>query len=91
MDIDDILQKPAFKNLDETRVQLLRKIHSEMQGKSKMEQMMLLMNHSKSLSEGKPLQKEEKELMIEAFMEGLPLEEKNQFRKVMKMMDLMEK
>ena len=91
MDIDDMLRKPAFKNLDENRAELLKKIYSEIKGKNKMEQMMLLMSYSKSLSEGEPLQKEEKELMIETFMEGLPLDEKKQFQKVIKMMDLIDK
>ena len=91
MNIDEVLQKPAFKHLPENRIQLLKKIYTELKGKNKMDQVMLLMSHGKSLSEGEPLQKEEKELMIAAFMEELSLEEKNQFQKIVKMIDLMDR
>ena len=88
MNIDELLQNPAFQNIEQNRLDIFKKMYLEMQGKNQMEQMFIFMKYSKNISEGKNISNEQREMMIEVMMNGLSESEQANFKNMLKMIKL---
>ena len=89
MNIDELLKDSAFKNIDKTQIELVKKMCEELQGKNQTEQMMIFMKYSKSISAGKKISKEEQRLMIKVMLNGLPEQEQAAFKNMLTMVGMM--
>jgi len=83
--IDEILQKDAFRNMDPSVKEGLRKLTAQTQGKSTAECVPLLLQFFNQLPKGKSLSSAEQQAMIEAVLESLPDNEKAKFQNLVKM------
>ena len=84
-DIDKLLGSPEFGCLDDGRKAVFREIFAKVRGKSSTEAVMLIMNEMRRLPEGKEISRDEKRLMAQAFINGMPENERNKYQKIISM------
>ena len=89
MSIDHILENDAFKNIEPERIDAVKNIVMEAKGKSVGEVMLIFAKYAKSLNNGHKISEEEKEAMTSAILEGLSEKEKEQFKGVLKVLEMM--
>lgn len=82
-DIDEMLKNPAFKSLDAEKTALIKQAYAEIQGKTPMEAVSVIMKYSRSFSSGNQISKEDRDLMIAVMLESLPQNQKEQFKKLL--------
>ena len=86
---DDVLKSEAFKNLDPQKLEAIKDIAAKIQGKSMPEAMAILSSYQTVLNSGKPISKEERELMIAAILSAMDNESREKFTSAMKMVNMM--
>ena len=86
-DLDDLLEKEAFRNLEPEKLKVFREFAMQLDGKSGQEIMSLYMRYSKELSQGRPLTRSEKSAVIEAIGESLPKPDQVKFRNIIRMLN----
>jgi len=85
---DDIIKSETFKNLAPEKIEAIRDISTKIQGKSIPEAMAVLNSYQEVLSSGKPISKEERELMIAAILSAMDNESREKFTSAMKMVSM---
>ena len=86
---DEVLKNDAFKSLEPEKLAALREIATKIQGKSIPEAIAVLNSYQSVLNNGKPIPKEERELMIAAILSSLDDEPREKFASAMKMVQMM--
>jgi len=87
MNIDEMLKNEVFKDLEQERIDAVKKIVEEVRGKSANEAMMIILKYSKVLNSGRKISKEEKEAMMEVVYGSLGSAEKEQFKGIIKFVE----
>ena len=82
---EDIFERNEFKCIEKEKIDLIKKIASQVKGKSAMEAMTIFMTYQDKLSEGRPLSDLEKAAVIMALKDGMTEAEKKKFNMVMNM------
>lgn len=89
MDIDNLLKDDIFRTIEPERVEALKNFLEESQGKSMQEAMMLMVKYNKALNTGRKISKAERDAMLEVLMQNVSEDEKNQFKGMIKMIEMM--
>ena len=89
MDFDKILKDDAFKNIEPERVEAIKSLAKESEGKSMQEVMMLMMKYSKVLNSGRKLSKAETDAMLNALFESIDEEEREKFKSIIKLVEML--
>ena len=88
MNVNEILQKPAFQNLEPARIEALRNLMLKLEGLGTAEALQLIIDFMKRIPKGRELTRSEQNAMMEAMMEGLPENDKNRFKSMLKMLGM---
>ena len=88
MNVDEILQKPAFQNLEPARIAALRDLMGKLEGRSTTDSLALIIDFMKHIPKGRELNREEQNAMMEAVMESLPEADKNRFKAMLKILGM---
>ena len=89
MDIDSILQEDIFRTIEPERIDALKELLKESKGKNMQETMMLMMKYNKALNSGRKISRAERDAMLEVLLQNVDEDERNQFRGIMKMVEMM--
>jgi len=87
IDLDELFNKEAFRNIDPERLAIFKKFAREIEGKNIVEVMGLYMKFSQSLPPGQPINDTEKAAIIQAVGESLPASDFGKFQMVVKMLE----
>ena len=79
----ELFDDPIFKDLEPHRIETLKKLTQELQGKSVTQILLILAKHNKSLMKGRELTKEELETMHQVIYNNLSEADKVSFDKVL--------
>ena len=88
---NEILNKPAFQNIEPERREAFRILLQRLEGKSMMESLAIIADFSRRLPPGRDLTKQEQEAMIAAMMESMDSGDKQRFNNILKMMNLLKR
>jgi len=88
MNVDEILRNPAFSDLEPARVDALRGLMVRLQGKSTTETMAMVMDFMQRAPKGRDLTRAEQNAMAEAILSGLPEDDKNRFKSMLKILGM---
>jgi len=86
---DEIIKGDAFRSLDPRKLDAIRDIAAKIQGKSIPEALSILNAYQEVLNSGKPISKEERELMIAAILSAMDDQSREKFTSAMKMVSMM--
>ena len=86
---DDVIKSEAFKNLEPAKLEAIKYIAAKIQGKSVSEAMVILNSYQEVLNSGKPISKEERELMVAAILSAMDSESREKFTSAMRMVSMM--
>ena len=86
---DDVIKSEAFRNLEQDKLDAIKDIAAKVRGKSMPEAMALLSSYQEVLNSGKPVSKNERELMIAAILSAMDDESREKFISAMKMVSMM--
>lgn len=90
--LDELFQKEAFKNMDPQKIEMAKNMAQQMQGKSEMEALQLMMQMAQQMNpSGKRMSQTERAGMIEAMRSILPEQQQQKFDALIKMMEMMGK
>lgn len=89
MDFDNILEEDVFKNIEPERIEAIKNLAKEAEGKSMQEVMMLLLKYNKVLSNGRKITKEERDAMFNTLLRNLDDSKKDQFKNILKVLEMM--
>lgn len=89
MDIDKILEGDTFKNIEPERLEAVKNLAKEAEGKSMQEVMMLMIKYNKILSNGRQISKEERDVMLNTLFNNLDESKKGQFKSILKVLEMM--
>ncbi len=88
IDIDAMLLKPEFKNLEPERAAAFRELAVRLDGKNQIEALKEIMDFSKKTPKGRDFSKQEQMLMVQAMADSLPPEERKRYAPILKMFDV---
>jgi len=88
MNVNEILQKPAFQNLEPARIEALHDLMLKLEGLGTAEALQLIIDFMKRIPKGRELTRPEQNAMMEAVMESLPENDKNRFKSMLKMLGM---
>jgi len=84
MDYDAIKKNPAFKDLEPERVEMLIELAKRLEGKGAVEALGILSEFSRKFPAGREFTKEERAVMIGAFLESMPRDERVKYESLLK-------
>jgi hypothetical protein len=80
INIDGLMQNPAFDALEPERKQAFAELFGRVQGKGNMEAAVIISDFLKKLPKGKELSAAEQNAMLEALLEAMPDKERGRYR-----------
>ena len=86
---ENVIKGEAFKYLEPAKLEAIRDIAAKIQGKSMAEAMVILNSYQEILNSGKPISKDERELMVAAILSAMEPEAREKFTSAMKMVSMM--
>lgn len=89
VDFDRVLEDDAFKNIEPKRIEAIKNLAKESEGKSMQEVMMLIMKYNKALNTGRNLNKDEVDAMLNALFKGIDENDRDKFRNIIKLIEMM--
>ena len=89
LNFDEVMKNHAFKSLEPDKVTAIKDIAHRIQGKSIPEAFQILNSYQEVLNSGKPISKEERELMIAVILSSLDEESREKFTSALKMVNMM--
>ena len=87
MNLDTILQDSAFSDIEADRLDAIRAIVTEVQGKTSYEALLIISKYGKILSKGREITPAEKNAMISIIYNSLPPHEQDKFKGVLKLIE----
>jgi len=85
MNIDEILQNPAFRMLEPARIAALRDVMQRLDGRSAVESLPIIMDFMRTAPKGRELTRAEQSAMADAILRGLPPHDQSRFKALMKL------
>lgn len=89
MDINELLSKDAFKNLDAEQLSTIKTFAESIDGKNPSEIMSLFMRNMQGMTKGMPVKGAERDAIVQTIMESLPESDQKKMRAVVKMMEML--
>ena len=84
--LEETLEKPEFAALPRERKELFINLFDKMRGKSGMEAFSILADFLKQMPKDSSLTEDEQGIMMTAFMESLPVQERARFQNMISML-----
>lgn len=87
MNPNEILKNEAFNNIEEEKIEAVKKIIEETKGKSSVEASMIVMKYAKQLRTGKEVTLEQRDAMLKALYDGLTDKGKEEFKGILQVIE----
>ena len=84
-DIDYILEKDAFKQLEPAQIDGLKAVMEKIKGKTSIEAMPVIVGFAQTLQAAKPIPPQTQRAMLEAILSAMSEDERDKFMAMLKM------
>ena len=82
---NEVLKNEAFANLAPEKLDAIRDMHAEIQGKSTIEALQIFSKYNTILKQGEPISNEQRDLMLNVILDSLDEKERKKVESVMKL------
>ncbi|MCL2592472.1 MAG: hypothetical protein FWD82_03810 [Defluviitaleaceae bacterium] len=81
----EILKNEAFANLEPEKLEAIKNMHTEIQGKSTIEALQIFSKYNTILKQGEPISNEQRDLMLSVILDSMDEKERKKVESVMKL------